>query len=222
MKAIKKKRPTLPKYTTVWDVDTVLDYLDTIDTNTATPAVLTEKTAMLLSLITAPRGKELFIMRSDLIGLTEDIATFFFTQQAKHSNPGDTCEEISIHKFENNPNLCPLTTLNSYLQLSKPWREANKETALFLTTIEPHSAAQKSTIAGWVKDILGKAGINTEAFQAHSVRGASTSKAHKQGLSLEDVLKRGHWTNKSTWQKFYHKPISSASQRYQDKILENR
>ena len=68
-----KRRDQLYPNTTIWDVDTVLDYLDTIDTNTATPAVLTKKTAMLLSLITVPRGKELFITRSDLIGLTENL-----------------------------------------------------------------------------------------------------------------------------------------------------
>ena len=44
-------------------------------------------------------------------------------------------------------------------------------------------------------------------FKAYSFRGASTSKAKVNGASLEDILKRGSWSNQSTWQKFYRKEI---------------
>ena len=46
-----------------------------------------------------------------------------------------------------------------------------------------------STVAGWVKAILGSARIDTKLFNAHSTRAASISKAKVKGLSLEDILK---------------------------------
>ena len=59
-------------------------------------------------------------------------------------------------------------------------------------------------MAGWVKAILGSARIDTNLFTANSARATCTSKAKVKDLSLEDILKRGNWSNKSTWhyQKF--------------------
>ena len=48
-----------------------------------------------------------------------------------------------------------------------------------------------------------KSGIDTSTFKAHSTRSASTSQAGLQNASIVDILKRGSWSNKSTWQRFY-------------------
>ena len=70
-----------------------------------------------------------------------------------------------------------------------------------LSALAPHEEVKISTVAGWVKAILGSARIDTNLFNAHSTRAASTSKAKVKGLSLEDILKRGNWSNKSKSQK---------------------
>ena len=44
---------------------------------------------------------------------------------------------------------------------------------------------------------LGKAGIGISTFKAQSVRPASTSKAHVSDAPIEEIFKRGHWSNKS-------------------------
>ena len=64
-------------------------------------------------------------------------------------------------------------------------------------------------------NVLEGAEIDTKLFQAHSVRAASTSKAKTCGLSVGDILSRGNWSNKSTWQRFYHKEIMSSAQNFQ-------
>ena len=61
--------------------------------------------------------------------------------------------------------------------------------------------------------------LDTNIFQAHSLRGASTSKALLKGLSVKEVVDHGKWSLESTWQKFYHKRVDSASKKYQDCIL---
>ena len=58
-----------------------------------------------------------------------------------------------------------------------------------------------------VKTIVMKSGIDTSTFKARSTRSPSTSKAGSQGASIEDILKRGFWSNKSTWQRYYNKDI---------------
>ena len=67
--------------------------------------------------------------------------------------------------------------------------------------------------------MLTAAGINTSKFKAHSLGAAASSKVANLGLKLVDILENGNWTNESTWQRFYHKRVASASQRFQETFL---
>ena len=40
---------------------------------------------------------------------------------------------------------------------------------------------------------------NFQVFSAHSYRGASLSSAYDKGVSLNDILKAGDWTNSDTF-----------------------
>ena len=82
-----------------------------------------------------------------------------------------------------------------------------------------HKPASKSTLARWIKDVLLLADVDTKVFKAHSLRGASSSKALLKGLTVKEVVDHGRWSLESTWQKYYHKKVDSASKRYQDSIL---
>ena len=60
MKGIFELRPVLPKYSEIWDVNVVLNYLKTIDLSTSlTLKQLTLKLTMLLCLTTGQRGQTL-------------------------------------------------------------------------------------------------------------------------------------------------------------------
>ena len=54
-----------------------------------------------------------------------------------------------------------------------------------------HKPVVSSTISGWLQTILMKSGVDTSNIKAHSTRSASTSKAGLQGVSIEEILKRG-------------------------------
>ena len=64
-------------------------------------------------------------------------------------------------------------------------------------------------IAHWSKDLLTEAGVTTAVFKAHSVRGASTSAARANGVSIQDILKTADWSKESTFRKFYYRPIGA-------------
>ena len=78
----------------------------------------------------------------------------------------------------------------------------NQTSQLLVSFIKPHNAVAKSTVAGWVKQILIMSGINTDIFRP-------------SGLSLSDILKRGSWSNKTTWERFYNKPILTFEEKFQ-------
>ena len=110
--------------------------------------------------------------------------------------------------------LCPITAIEHYLDMTKPWRSKG-ETQLLLCHINPHKPASKAAIAGWIKEVLTLSGINIEVFQAHSVRGASSSKGKTLGASVSEILSKGNWRSESVWQKHYHKPILRPQENYQ-------
>ena len=57
-----------------------------------------------------------------------------------------------------------------------------------------------SSISGWVEKVLKLEKIDTDTYKAHSTRLASASDVKLKDLSLADILKRGSWSRKSTWQ----------------------
>ena len=49
--------------------------------------------------------------------------------------------------------------------------------SFFNSYVAPYAPVTPKTIAGWVIETLGKAGINTKTLTAHATRSASTSAA---------------------------------------------
>ena len=48
---------------------------------------------------------------------------------------------------------------------------------------------------------------------------AASSSAKARGATIEDIMKRGNWSNKYTWQKYYNRNIVSAGRRFQEALL---
>ena len=114
--------------------------------------------------------------------------------------------EYFFPAFPSNGLLCPVITLRAYEEKTQGVRKEQGSKPLFLTTIKPHNPASSSTIARWLKSILGKAGIDTTVFKAHSVRGAATTAASNAGVTIGDILNAADWSNPSVFQRFYYKP----------------
>lgn len=53
---------------------------------------------------------------------------------------------------------------------------------------------------------MAKAGIDTAAYKAHSVRSAASSDMLRRGFTLQQVLARAHWSPSSrTFAVFYNR-----------------
>ena len=134
-------------------------------------------------------------------------------------NTTATWSWIEFHRHLQDEKLCPVICIDRYVTMTEPWRTQGQPSTFFLCHKNPHKPASKSTLARWIKDVLLLVEVDTKVFQAHSLRGASTSKALLKGLSVKEVVDHGKWSLESTWQKFYHRQVDSVSKRYQDSIL---
>ena len=109
--------------------------------------------------------------------------------------------------------------LQEYIDRTTAKRTALESQPLFISYVKPFKPVTRPTLTKWVLKMLQLAGIDTKLFQAHSVRAAASSKVAALGLKLSDILAMGNWAQESTWQKFYHKSISSPTKRFQRTLL---
>ena len=63
---------------------------------------------------------------------------------------------------------------------------------MLLSFQRPYKEVVSSTISGWIKKVLKLAKLDTDIYEAHSTRSASTSNVKLEGFSLSDILKEGH------------------------------
>ena len=211
MAGIFKRNPPKPKYSEFWDVQTVLTYVKAMGTNDRLLVRdLGMKLAMLIALVTAGRSSDLALLDTSLMVRKGDDFVFFIQGLSKTRRVGQPPPKVDIIKFEEDLELDPVACLNEYLTRTKNLRpkEGNR---LFLSSVTPFKPVQSSTIAGWLKTILGRAGIDSSVWSAHSVRGASTSKAVNSGVSIQTILETACWKGVGTFQKFYQKPIMVAN-----------
>jgi len=54
-----------------------------------------------------------------------------------------------------------------------------------------------------LKTCLSEAGINTEIFKAHSVRGASSSMTAAASIFTSEILRAADWLSATTFQKLH-------------------
>ena len=119
----------------------------------------------------------------------EDKYVFTFRKLTKSQTKGRSSLSVEFCAYQENPKLCAVQAIQSYLQVTQAWLNKNGQKQILLSTLAPHQKVKKSTVVGWVKAILGSAGIDTSLFPAHSTRAAPTSKAKAKSLSLKAFVR---------------------------------
>lgn len=219
LKGINNLRPARPKYNVTWDTKPVIQCLENMyPLDNLSLKELSMKLSALLILITGQRVQTIFSINIDNIVENSNGFQAFISDKIKTSgiNKVQPCLTIPLHK--DNPSLCPGTTLKYYIEKTKDLR-SQEEKYLFLSTRIPHLRASKDTISRWIKEILGKAGVNSK-FGTHSTRHASTSKAFQSGISLEIIRKTAGWSDASSvFQSYYNRPVVGESDQFANCIL---
>ncbi len=205
MKGCYNLNPPAPKYSSTWDPEVVLVFLRSLGRNSnLSLADLSAKTAILLALSTLLRVSELASINLDSVLIDPPDAFFSLLRplKAQHSGP---LKRITV-KGSCDSLICPVRALQSYISRTDNFRRQLEGSALFLGLIAPHRSVSGSTLGRWIKSVLRRAGIDTLVFSAHSTRGAAASAAARAGVPIDDILRSGRWSRRSTFERFYNRP----------------
>ena len=210
LKGVFNSRPSLPKTNVTWDPEIVLKLIKAKLSPSASLKLfeLTLKVTALLWLLTGQRSQSLHLLDIRNLTLTDHSLKIRFGDPLKTTRPGFHQEEIKILAFAPNRQLCLIAAMKRYLQVTKKLR--GKETALFITTQKPYKGASRDTISRWVRLVMQMSGLDTSIFTPHSVRGASTSAAHRGKVPIQTILKTAGWSKESTFRKYYCKPLTKG------------
>ena len=207
LKGVFQLKPSLPKYSHVWDVGVVLNYLDSLGTASGLDLkMLTKKLTTLLGLLTGQRCQTLTMLDTKRMQETPEKYIFTIAEKLKTTKPGKHLEPVNLEAYNTNANLCVVSHLKIYLERTATMR--GEFSKLLISYIKPHRPVCSSTISKWVKSVLKDAGIDVTTFSGNSARPASTSYGVAAGLTLQEILKAGGWSNAQTFAKHYKKPIT--------------
>ena len=207
LKGVYNERPPLPRYSSFWDVGTVLRHLQGWGENDKVSLrQLTLKLVMLMALTRPSRTMDLSKLDIGYRHFTTSGVLFKPQHLSKQSRPSKPLADFFYPRYAEDETICPVVTLQAYEARTIEFRSLStdkKNSLLFLSWIGKHEPVTSSTIARWLKTCLSEAGINTEMFKAHSVRGASSSTAATAGVTTSDILQAADWSSVTTFQKFY-------------------
>lgn len=206
LKSVFHQRPSLPRYTTTWDPNLVLEHIKTLGPNKRlTVLQLSRKLAILMLLLSGQRGQTLHLLDTRNMQLTPHKASFQIGDVLKTSRPSSHISELVFKAYAPDRRLCVHTALTAYLRRTLESRGG--VTRLFLTSKAPIRPASRDTIRRWVRQIMASSGIDVSKFAPHSVRSAATSRAAST-LPLMTIINAIGWSSTSTFSTYYNKPLA--------------
>ena len=169
LKGIFKLKPALPRYSKIWDVKIVLNYLESFKAPSALCLKdLTLKLTMLLCLTTAQRAQTIHMLDTNYIQELDDGYHITVQGNLKQTKPGKHLKPIELVAFKDNESLCVVKHLKEYLHKTMQLRNGHFQ--LLLSYQRPHCPVSKDTISRWTKSVLESAGIDVNIYKGHSTR----------------------------------------------------
>ena len=147
------------------------------------------------------RVSELASIATNSIAFSHDFVVFSLGKPTK-TQRNSPLRSITVKRLPERA-IDPVDCLHSYLHATETKR--SNEGRLFIGSVKPHKPVGPSTLGKWIKTQLGKAGVDTSLFSAHSTRGAAASKAAAAGVPIDSILKLANWASQSTFERFYRR-----------------
>ena len=106
-----------PRYVVIWDIDILLQYLDSLENNSIDFKLLSYKVTVLLTILSGQSVSTQHKFRLSQLQLTTDMAVFNLGDSLlKHSKPGRSTAPIIFHRYPHGRRLCPLRAIQDYIQ----------------------------------------------------------------------------------------------------------
>lgn len=211
LKGAYKIKPPCPKYNITWDPNHVLKYLSKFyPYENISLHDLALKSITLLAIASAQRMQTLSLIKIINIKFCDDAIEIRVPDLIKTSRPGAFQPLIRLPFIRENLKICPAHAIRSYIDKTKTVRSTNSDNYLFISARKPYNKVGSQTLAHWVKKVLHDSGIDVGVFGAHSTRHASTSAAHRSGVSLEVIRNAAGWSDSSNiFLKYYKKELNN-------------
>ena len=210
MKGVYNLRPVQSRYSQIWDIACVLQYLRKLSpVSSLTLKLLTLKLVMLLALTLASRSQSLHLLTLDNMKKGFSSYTLQYSGLLKQSRSGHNNPIAELRAYPPDRRLCVLFVLKEYLKRTEVIRGNNK--CLFISYVKPHRPITKDTIGRWLKEIMTRAGVDISIYKPHSVRTAAVSKAKSNMVPIDEILKTAGWSSERTFAKFYDKNITKGT-----------
>lgn len=209
-KACFNQAPPIPKYSDMWDVNKLMEFLETMNPNSSLSIFdLGMKAVALISSLSLSRQSSVAALAPQFQVMDQKIH-ISLTKLEKTSRPTKVRSEVILPSGDSHPPLSLALCLSEYIERTELRREyyskaeGSRPSQLFISNIKPYQSVLPSTLAKWLLTAMDRAGICTASYRAHSVRSASASDMRSRGMSLSQVLQRGNWSTRTrTFAIFY-------------------
>lgn len=218
-RGIFKKKPSKPRYSSTWDTEQVLNYIEQLDTlESLKLKELSEITVTLLILTTAHRLQTLSLIKIDNISVNSKGLKILIPDLIKTSKPGKDQPMLTIPFYRERKNLCVASAIILYQKVTEEFRTTSNK--LFISTTKPHGPVSPQTISHWIKSLLKKADIDVAQFSGYSAKHASVSAAYRKGIDVSTIRRTAGWSDKSmTFAHYYNRPVQEPLDRFANAIL---
>lgn len=195
---------TEPRYMVTWNTDQVVEYILKMGpTNQLGMAELRAKSIMLLRLATIARSSDIYYILFSSIQFHDQEMKF---KKRAWKNQRNMDEKIfSVRRFEMNRELCPVATLEAYVQATRDISRPSDR--VYVSIKAPIKEITTQRIAKITLEVMKAAGIDVGKFKAHSTRSASASKAIEKGMSVDEVMALAGWRSRGVFNAFYNRAI---------------
>ena len=150
LRGVYNSRPSLPRYTEIWDVRIVLDKLREMSpASTLALKELTYKLVMLIALVSAQRGQTIHLLNIKNMTKTESSYSFTITELTKTKKPGHKADIITLMAFTPDIRLCVYHCLEEYIQRTEKLRSDDGQ--LFISFSKRHNKVSRETVRRWIK-----------------------------------------------------------------------
>ena len=230
IRSMQLERPFAKASLPQWDLALVLNRLllpPFEPMRQASLTFLTWKTAFLLSLASGKRSSELHALDVTRIAWTQDYKEAYLypvpgfipkvLRAAEGSADFRPLHLLSLRDIVDprdvDVQLCPLRALRHYEAATKELRLAEKR--LFLSSLKPHQAVCKQTVAGWLKKTVHYAyklkdieSRRAAGIRSHEIRAIAASLAVRKNISLSEVLRTCSWKSHTTFTSHYLRDVT--------------
>ena len=164
---------------------------------------LTQKIVMLILLITGQRGQIITVFNVDRMEISSNHIIFKINNgDLKQGWQTYKPDPIKLKAFPNK-RVCVVHNIKVYLQRTLDTRGSVKQ--IFRMVGKPTRSVTRDITSRWVKTVLTLAGIDVTLFKPGSTRSATSSKAHKAGVTMDEIWRADAWSIATTFSKWYRR-----------------